>query len=507
MSYEILDDINLLHANLKTITCRTNNNNYNNNNDNDIFEQIDNMIIRPFNNDFVLFIYQLLIHQDNNNQNKATTIKILSLLLTYNIEKYNIFHLTTVESIKLLFTLMERYDNNHHQYEISIIIIEWIHKSLLFIFDKNKTDNNDIFDSNYQSTQELMIYMIIDYLVVTIASDDLSLSHTSYSLIELIIIHSTENNNNSSNDNNNNNDSNNINHNNIIIHKLYKYSEKYKITSTSIATTTTNNENTNTSNIIIYLRYINLLCKIAIKSINDFYECLHYNLIDDILLLCVKDDDILLQINVIDLLIIISEIQVGLEYLNQKGIIIWLINMSCGYLKFTTTTLITTSSSSSCTGSHNNIVNINNNNDINTHIFNQIQGQQIIDPLYTMNNKIDPLLNLTSIDPLLKIEAMRVLGSIFTKSTLVDYNLLHHVDHTYILHFLLTIQQYLDDGDEASKLSGKYLYILIPYYMILLYYIIITTTTTTTTSSTTTTASSTSTASASTTTSINYYLW
>jgi len=471
MSYEILDDIDSLHANLIALTSRTNNNNNNNdnnnnNNENDIFEQLDNMIIRPFNNDFVLFIYHLLIHHDNNNHNKATTIKILSLLLTYNIEKYNIFHLTTVESIKLLFTLMERYDNNHHQYEIPIIIIEWIHKSVLYIFNMKKTGDNDIFDRNYQSTQELIIYTIIDYLVVTIASDDLSLSHTSYSLIELIIIHSTENNNNSCiNDKNNNNDNNSVNHNNIIIHKLYKYSEKYKITTTSTAATTTtnnNNNNTNTSNIIIYLRYINLLCKIAIKSKNDFYECLHYHLIDDILLLCVKDDDILLQINVIDLLIIISEIQVGLEYLNQKGIIIWLINMSCGYLKFTTTSSTTTFSS---TGSQNNIDNINNYNDNNTHVFNQMQGS-----LNTMNNKI-PLLNLT-IDPLLKIEAMRVLGSIFTKSTLCNYNLLHHVDHRYILHFLLTIQQYLDDGDEASKLSGKikYLYILIPYSMILLLY-------------------------------------
>jgi len=213
MSYEILDDINSLHANLIALTSRTNNNNNNNdnnnnnNNENDIFEQLDNMIIRPFNNDFVLFIYHLLIHHDNNNHNKATTIKILSLLLTYNIEKYNIFHLTTVESIKLLFTLMERYDNNHHQYEIPIIIIEWIHKSVLYIFNMKKTGDNDIFDRNYQSTQELKIYTIIDYLVVTIASDDLSLSHTSYSLIELIIIHSTENNNNSSiNDKNNNNE-------------------------------------------------------------------------------------------------------------------------------------------------------------------------------------------------------------------------------------------------------------------------------------------------------------
>ena len=466
MSYEILDDINSLHANLIALTSRTNNDNNNNdnnnknnhnNNENDIFEQLDNMIIRPFSNDFVLFIYHLLIHHDNNNHNKATTIKILSLLLTYNIEKYNIFHLTTVESIKLLFTLMERYDNNHHQYEIPIIIIEWIHKSVLYIFNMKKTGDNDIFDRNYQSTQELIMYIIIDYLVVTIASDDLSLSHTSYSLIELIIIHSTENNNSSVNDkNNNNNNNNNVNHNNIIIHKLYKYSEKYKITTSTAATTTTNNNNSNTSNIIIYLRYINLLCKIAIKSKNDFYECLHYHLIDDILLLCVKDDDILLQINVIDLLIIISEIQVGLEYLNQKGIIIWLINMSCGYLKFTTTSSTTTSS----TGSQNDIVNINNYNDNNTHVFNQMQGS-----LYTMNNKI-PLLNPT-IDPLLKIEAMRVLGSIFTKSTLCDYNLLHHVDHTYIIHFLLTIQQYLDDGNEASKLSGKYLYILILYSMIL----------------------------------------
>ena len=269
MSYEILDDINLLHANLITVTSRrnnTNSNNSDNNNENDIFEQLDRMIIQPFNNDFALFIYQLLIYHDNYNQNKATTIKILSLLLTYNIQQYNIFHLTTIESIKLLFTLMERYDNNYHQYEIPIIIIEWINKSLLYIFNTKKISDNDIIDNNYQSAQELMIYIIIDYLVVTIASDDLSLSHTSYSLIELIIIHSTDNNNNRSNsssndnDNNNNDNNNNVNHNNIIIHKLYKYSEKYKITTTSTTTTTTTSTTKNTSNIIIYLRYINLLC-------------------------------------------------------------------------------------------------------------------------------------------------------------------------------------------------------------------------------------------------------
>ena len=460
MNYELLNDIESLHVKITAITSQNNNdsiddNNNHINNINDRYVHLDAIILQPFNNDFGLFLYQLLTYHDNYNRYKEQVVKIVSLLLTYNVDRYNVFNSTTHESIKEILRLIESHDNNK-RYEVPMLFIEWIHKSLLLEFnDGNTKSPSDHTDSYKASSRELFIYLIIDYLVVTIASDNLSLSHEAYSLIEIIIDNNSKNNNNLNNYNAFNNSSTiaaSNNHNSIIIHKLYKYSEKYRST-----------------DMIIFMRYISLLCKIATIGQNEFYECLHDHVIDDVINLCVKDD-ILIQINAIDLLIIISDLQLGLEYLCKKGIIYWLIIISCGQIntnhnpsitaKVTSTTTTTTYS------------NDNSNINIGSHVFHGIATHNptsgkpldVIDPLVT---SIGPL---NHIDPLLKIESMRVLGSIFTKSVLCHVDLLLYIDELYIMHFLNTIQKHFDEGNEASRLLGTFLnfthiYIVIHIYI------------------------------------------
>lgn len=157
-----------------------------------------------------------------------------------------------------------------------------------------------------------------------------------------------------------------------------------------------------------YMRYINLLCRISTFGDEEFRACEKAGAVRDICTQCMTDD-ILVQINVIGLLTEIGSTVSGLDFMCDKGVFDWLIWVSCGAVVEST------------------------------------------DSTKTMNTDTD--LEIT--DPMIRIESLRVLGSLFAKSAAVGFNVFGRLHHTFILHFLQTIHRYLDERNEEERLTGN----------------------------------------------------
>ena len=158
---------------------------------------------------------------------------------------------------------------------------------------------------------------------------------------------------------------------------------------------------------VVYMRYISLLCKISTFGDEEFRACEEAGAIKDIIVECMTDD-ILVQINTIGLLTGIGSTVSGLEYMCDKGVFDWLIWASCGAI---------VSSGKAA-------------NSVNS--------------------------NATPVDPLIRIEALRVLGFLFAKSAALNFDAFGHMHHTFVTHFLQTVHCYLEEGNEEERLTSKY---------------------------------------------------
>lgn len=159
---------------------------------------------------------------------------------------------------------------------------------------------------------------------------------------------------------------------------------------------------------VIYMRYISLLCRISTFGDEEFRACEEAGAIKDIVAECMTDD-ILVQINTIGLLTGIGATVSGLEYMCDKGVFDWLIWASCGAIVAST------------------------------------------DVSKTVNTKT----NGDLVDPLIRIEALRVLGFLFAKSAALNFDAFGHLHQTFVFHFLSTVHRYLEEGNEDERLTGN----------------------------------------------------
>ena len=159
---------------------------------------------------------------------------------------------------------------------------------------------------------------------------------------------------------------------------------------------------------VVYMRYINLLCRICTFGEDEFKACEEAGAIKDIIVQCMTND-ILVQINVISLLTDVGSTMGGLDFLCNKGVFDWLIFTSCGIM---------------------------------------------VESADDITNSDKMVIEEMRADPMIQIEALRVLGLLFVKAANLNYNIFDRLHHTFILHFLRTVHRYLEEGSEEERLTG-----------------------------------------------------
>lgn len=153
-----------------------------------------------------------------------------------------------------------------------------------------------------------------------------------------------------------------------------------------------------------YMRYAALLVKVSAATSELFNECADVGAIDAVINMC-KNDDVLTQMNCLDMLGSIGTTADGLQFLQTRGIFDWLIEVSCGPM----------------------------------HPSGEIEGPQ-------------------GMDTLISAQCLRVLGNLFLNSSSNHYQMLQVIDPMKIKHLLSAVSQiYMDDRDEANKLTGTLL--------------------------------------------------
>jgi len=154
---------------------------------------------------------------------------------------------------------------------------------------------------------------------------------------------------------------------------------------------------------VLYLRFMALLSRISAASEDLFRSCETMGAVAAIVRLCTTDD-ILVQINALELLVDLASTARGLEYMCSHRVINWLITASCGGWG---------------------------------------EGE----------NQIETT-GATAADPLISAQALRILGSVFTKASKRSFDLLTRLDTSCVRHFLNTINGYLVEGSEEQKVTG-----------------------------------------------------
>lgn len=150
------------------------------------------------------------------------------------------------------------------------------------------------------------------------------------------------------------------------------------------------------TNATILLRLFSLVMKVSQGSDDVLNLCGQIGIVGDISRLCRDTDDLLLQINLMELFVELSNSVAGLEYLCSDGVVAWLISVGCGSAD-------------------------------------------------------------RAADPILESEALRVLTSIFAHASLHSFQFVEKIGAESVKNFLDAVHRQLDEGDEQSRLSGKHL--------------------------------------------------
>ncbi|KAJ1425671.1 hypothetical protein B484DRAFT_451005 [Ochromonadaceae sp. CCMP2298] len=162
---------------------------------------------------------------------------------------------------------------------------------------------------------------------------------------------------------------------------------------------------------VLHLRFVSLLSRVCAYSDEVFRRCEEVGAVADIVTLCTTDD-ILVQINALELLADLAKTVRGLEYLCSNAVVYWLVATSCG-------SWVGPGTESPGTGTA------------------LVPGVRAREP-----------------DPLLGAQALRVLGTVFSRASDLRFDLLARLDPSCVRHFLLATARCCEEGSEEMRVTG-----------------------------------------------------
>lgn len=156
---------------------------------------------------------------------------------------------------------------------------------------------------------------------------------------------------------------------------------------------------------VVFMRYLSFFSKLCNDGSGGggtiFTICSSLGAVRDTIELC-QSQDVLLQMTALELLVDFADSTAGLDHLSSADVISWLIAASCG------------------------------------------SGPDVDAPAAAAAGS----------DPLIASQTMRILGEIFNKAALRGYDLTRHVPSDSVMHFVRSVYNAIEEGEEAEKLAG-----------------------------------------------------